>query len=115
LTPTHLLCCPLLALSFLADLQGIASAGYDVVVLGGTLGILLATALLAQNHQQQQAGGGVPLRVAVVERGKLQGRQQEWNVSHKDLKVRAAAGARQCRAAVDRASMAAQVAVGVAE
>jgi lycopene cyclase CruP len=57
-----------------------------VVVLGGTLGILLATALLAQ-HQQQSGPGTAPLRVAVVERGKLQGRQQEWNVSHDDLKV----------------------------
>lgn len=40
---------------------------YDVVVAGGTLGIFLAAAL-------QTAG----LRVAVVERGPLQGRAQEW-------------------------------------
>lgn len=66
--------------------QGAASDAYDVVVLGGTLGILLATALLAQ--QQQQQPGAAPLRVAVVERGKLQGRQQEWNASHSDLQVR---------------------------
>jgi hypothetical protein len=67
-------------------LQDAAAAHYDVVVLGGTLGILLATALLAQ-HQQQAGPGALPLRVAVVERGKLQGRQQEWNVSHDDLQV----------------------------
>ncbi|WIA16783.1 hypothetical protein OEZ85_013431 [Tetradesmus obliquus] len=64
--------------------KGAASDAYDVVVLGGTLGILLATALLAQ---QQQQPGAAPLRVAVVERGKLQGRQQEWNASHSDLQV----------------------------
>jgi lycopene cyclase CruP len=69
-----------------SDLQDVATGHYDVVVLGGTLGMLLATALLAQ--QQQQQPGAAPLRVAVVERGKLQGRQQEWNVSASDLQVR---------------------------
>ncbi|KAF6259744.1 hypothetical protein COO60DRAFT_1700692 [Scenedesmus sp. NREL 46B-D3] len=68
------------------EVKGAASAAYDVVVLGGTLGILLATALLAQ-HQQQATPGAAPLRVAVVERGKLQGRQQEWNASQHDLQV----------------------------
>lgn len=48
----------------------------DVVVLGGTLGIVLATAL---------AQGGA--RVALVERGRLQGRDQEWNISRSELAV----------------------------
>lgn len=44
------------------------------VVCGGTLGIFLAAAL-------QLAG----LRVAVVERGPLRGRAQEWNISRKEI------------------------------
>lgn len=47
---------------------------YDVIVCGGTLGIFLATAL-------QRCGA----RVAVLERGKLQGRAQEWNVSRGEM------------------------------
>ena len=49
---------------------------YDVVVLGGTLGIFLATALLIQGKS-----------VAVVERFQLRGREQEWNISRADMKV----------------------------
>jgi hypothetical protein len=48
---------------------------WDVIVCGGTLGIFLATAL-------QRRG----LKVAVLERGKLQGRAQEWNVSRAEMK-----------------------------
>lgn len=44
------------------------------MVCGGTLGIFLAAAL--------QLGG---LRVAVVERGPLRGRAQEWNISRKEI------------------------------
>ncbi|XRA99395.1 hypothetical protein NFJ02_07g130940 [Pycnococcus provasolii] len=47
---------------------------YDVVVCGGTLGILVATALQTRGH-----------KCAVIERGPLRGRQQEWNVSRKEL------------------------------
>jgi hypothetical protein len=43
---------------------------YDVVVCGGTLGIFMATALQLKGWS-----------VAVVERGALAGRQQEWNIS----------------------------------
>eukprot|EP00775_Hariotina_reticulata_P003056 gene3056-3337_t len=64
--------------------KGVANSSYDVVVLGGTLGLLLATALLTQQQQHQQTRG---LQVAVVERGRLQGRQQEWNITHSDLQV----------------------------
>ncbi len=49
-------------------------APYDVVVCGGTLGVFIAAALAQRN-----------LRVAVVERGPLQGRAQEWNISRKEL------------------------------
>jgi lycopene cyclase CruP len=41
---------------------------YDVVVAGGTLGVFMATALAVRGW-----------RVAVVERGKLQGRKQVWH------------------------------------
>ncbi len=47
---------------------------YDVVICGGTLGILLGAAL---------AGKG--WRVAVLERQALRGRDQEWNISRREL------------------------------
>ena len=43
----------------------------------GTLGIFLAATLARQGK-----------KVAVVERGKLRGRAQEWNISRADMKVR---------------------------
>ena len=47
---------------------------FDVIICGGTLGIFLATTL-------QQKG----YRVAVIEKGILQGRVQEWNISRHEL------------------------------
>jgi len=47
---------------------------YDVVVCGGTLGIFFATALQLKGHS-----------VCVVEGGKLQGREQEWNISMDEM------------------------------
>lgn len=47
---------------------------YDVIVCGGTLGIFIAFALQMKGH-----------RVAVVEAGKLLGREQEWNISMNEL------------------------------
>eukprot|EP00549_Striatella_unipunctata_P022022 CAMPEP_0118699942 /NCGR_PEP_ID=MMETSP0800-20121206/16243_1 /TAXON_ID=210618 ORGANISM="Striatella unipunctata, Strain CCMP2910" /NCGR_SAMPLE_ID=MMETSP0800 /ASSEMBLY_ACC=CAM_ASM_000638 /LENGTH=1167 /DNA_ID=CAMNT_0006600343 /DNA_START=1 /DNA_END=3505 /DNA_ORIENTATION=+ len=47
---------------------------YDVIVCGGTLGIFFATALQLKGF-----------KVAVVEAGKLRGREQEWNISMKEL------------------------------
>jgi flavin-dependent dehydrogenase len=57
---------------------GTGTQKFDVVVCGGTLGILLAATL-----QQKENG----LKVAVIERGKLRGREQEWNVTRKELSV----------------------------
>ena len=54
----------------------IPSLDYDVTVCGGTLGIFIATALLAKTPT---------LRVAVIEAAKLCGRDQEWNISRKEL------------------------------
>ena len=48
----------------------------DVAIAGGTLGIILAAAL-------QQRG----FQVAVIERGELKGRVQEWNISRAELQV----------------------------
>ncbi len=48
----------------------------DVAIAGGTLGILLATALQLQGWQ-----------VAVIERGILKGREQEWNISRQELQT----------------------------
>ncbi|GAQ77784.1 Hypothetical protein KFL_000030600 [Klebsormidium nitens] len=47
---------------------------YDVVVCGGTLGVFLATALQLRGK-----------RVAIVERGVLMGRAQEWNISKQEM------------------------------
>ncbi|KAK9733412.1 hypothetical protein RND81_04G066700 [Saponaria officinalis] len=47
---------------------------YDVIVCGGTLGIFIATALSAKG-----------LKVGIVERNVLKGREQEWNISRKEL------------------------------
>lgn len=48
----------------------------DLVICGGTLGILLGAAL-------QQLGW----RVTLIERGILQGREQEWNISREELQT----------------------------
>lgn len=50
------------------------SAEFDVVVAGGNIGILLATALALRG-----------LRVAVLEAGQLRGREQDWNASRKEV------------------------------
>eukprot|EP00252_Welwitschia_mirabilis_P000908 TRINITY_DN10900_c0_g1_i3.p1 TRINITY_DN10900_c0_g1~~TRINITY_DN10900_c0_g1_i3.p1 ORF type:complete len:620 (+),score=92.88 TRINITY_DN10900_c0_g1_i3:240-1862(+) len=47
---------------------------FDIIVCGGTLGIFVATALCLRG-----------LSVGVVEKQKLQGRTQEWNISRKEL------------------------------
>lgn len=56
--------------------QSLESIDWDVVICGGTLGILLGTALVKQGW-----------RVALLERGALRGRQQEWNTSRHELQV----------------------------
>ena len=48
----------------------------DLVICGGTLGILLGTAL-------QQRGWSVTL----IERGILRGREQEWNIARHELRT----------------------------
>ncbi|HIK32348.1 MAG TPA: FAD-binding oxidoreductase [Oscillatoriales cyanobacterium M59_W2019_021] len=49
---------------------------WDAIVCGGTLGILIGLALVRQGW-----------RVLLVERGVLRGRDQEWNISRKELEV----------------------------
>ncbi|KAJ6674659.1 LYCOPENE BETA/EPSILON CYCLASE PROTEIN [Salix viminalis] len=57
-----------------SDLTGKEVDKFDVVVCGGTLGIFIATALSAKG-----------LQVGIVERNVLKGREQEWNISRKEL------------------------------
>lgn len=57
-----------------SDLADKAVDTFDVLICGGTLGIFIATALCAKG-----------LRVGVVERNVLKGREQEWNISRKEL------------------------------
>ncbi len=49
---------------------------WDVVICGGTLGILVGCALVKRGW-----------RVALLERGILRGREQEWNISRSELEV----------------------------
>lgn len=49
---------------------------WDVVICGGTLGIMIGAALVQQGW-----------RVALIERGILRGRSQEWNISRQELQV----------------------------
>lgn len=52
------------------------SVAWDVIISGGTLGILLGAALQHQGW-----------RVALIERGSLRGREQEWNISRQELET----------------------------
>jgi len=54
--------------------DNMASLDFDIVVCGGTLGVFIATALQLKG-----------LRICVIEAGKLKGREQEWNISMKEL------------------------------
>ncbi|MGB3670833.1 MAG: hypothetical protein WA984_12020, partial [Phormidesmis sp.] len=54
--------------------EPLESVTYDVAICGGTLGILLGAALV-----------GLGWKVALLERGELRGRDQEWNISRREL------------------------------
>ena len=54
--------------------QPLETLDFDIVIGGGTLGILIGTALAVRGW-----------RVALLERGTLRGREQEWNISRKEL------------------------------
>lgn len=56
--------------------QSLGAVDWDVVICGGTLGILIGCALVLKG-----------LRVALIERSILRGREQEWNISRKELEV----------------------------
>ncbi|MFN6483104.1 MULTISPECIES: FAD-dependent oxidoreductase [unclassified Nostoc] len=56
--------------------QPLGDIDFDVLICGGTLGILIGCALAVKG-----------LRIALLERGILRGREQEWNISRKELDV----------------------------
>ncbi|WP_413199290.1 FAD-dependent oxidoreductase [Nostoc piscinale] len=56
--------------------EDLAHLEWDVIICGGTLGILIGCALAVRG-----------LRVALMERGILKGREQEWNISRQELEV----------------------------
>lgn len=56
--------------------QPLGDVDWDIVVCGGTLGIFIGAALAQRGW-----------RVALLERGVLRGRKQEWNISRKELDV----------------------------
>lgn len=59
----------------------LGEAAWDVAIAGATLGVLLGTALAQRGW-----------RVLLLERGELRGREQEWNISRKELQVLVALG-----------------------
>jgi lycopene cyclase CruP len=69
---------PLIAAEVVVDAgdRRLGELDCDVMICGGTLGILLGTALQLKGW-----------RVTILERGLLQGRVQEWNVSRRELEV----------------------------
>jgi lycopene cyclase CruP len=54
--------------------EPLGAVDWDVIICGGTLGILMGCALAQRGW-----------RVALLERGILRGREQEWNISRKEL------------------------------
>ncbi len=56
--------------------EPLGTIDWDVVICGGTLGILIGSALVQRGW-----------RVALIERGMLRGREQEWNISRKELEI----------------------------
>ena len=56
--------------------ENLEKIDYDVIICGATLGIFIGAALAVKG-----------LKVAVLERGILQGREQEWNISRHELQV----------------------------
>lgn len=58
------------------DSEPLAAIAWDVVICGGTLGILVGAVLVQRGW-----------RVALVERGILQGREQEWNISRREVQT----------------------------
>ena len=54
--------------------EPLESVTYDLAICGGTLGILLGAALANKGW-----------RVLLLERGELRGRDQEWNISRREL------------------------------
>jgi lycopene cyclase CruP len=56
--------------------QPLGAVDWDVIICGGTLGILIGCALAMKG-----------LRVALIERGILRGREQEWNICRQELDV----------------------------
>lgn len=56
--------------------QPLETTEWDAVICGGTLGILIGATLAMRGW-----------RVAIVERGILRGREQEWNISRHELEV----------------------------
>ncbi|NEP38270.1 MAG: FAD-binding oxidoreductase [Okeania sp. SIO2G4] len=58
------------------ETQLLNTLDWDVVICGGTLGILIGATLAKKGW-----------RVALLERGILKGRKQEWNISRKELET----------------------------
>ncbi|MFH7244771.1 MAG: NAD(P)/FAD-dependent oxidoreductase [Spirulina sp.] len=54
--------------------ERLGQVDWDVVIGGGTLGVLLAAGLAQRGW-----------RVALIERGTLRGRDQEWNISRREM------------------------------
>ncbi|EAZ89423.1 hypothetical protein CY0110_12337 [Crocosphaera chwakensis CCY0110] len=56
--------------------EGLNEFDADIIISGGTLGILIAASLQKQGN-----------RVILIEKGQLKGREQEWNISREELQT----------------------------
>lgn len=56
--------------------ERLGTMDWDVVICGGTLGVMIGTTLALRGW-----------RVLILERGILKGREQEWNISRAELSV----------------------------
>lgn len=58
---------------------------YDVLYLGGVLGLINATALAAGTARDGKANRDAPLRIALLDEGKAGNAHREWNISRAEL------------------------------
>src|SRR5437660_785692 len=61
-------------------LPAVTHGAYDVLYLGGVLGLINATALAAGAMRD-----GQPLRIALLDEGKAGNAHREWNISYAEL------------------------------
>jgi len=67
------------------ELPAVMDGGYDVVYVGGVLGLINATALAAGRAVRPAQRAPAPLRIALLDEGKAGNAHREWNISLAEL------------------------------